>query len=122
LKKADGAAVAGIRPSIYQARTLYYDGGATTTVAAMPNDADWHLITVTYGPDRMVFYLDGAARNIYPGNFAVASPIVSLEMKGENYPVELDELAIWSRALSAEEVANIYNANQPLEPYIVVLL
>jgi len=109
--------VAGIRPSIYQARTLYYDGGATTTVAAMPNDADWHLITVTYGPDRMVFYLDGAARNIYPGNFAVASPIVSLEMKGENYPVELDELAIWSRALSAEEVANIYNANQPLEPY-----
>jgi len=116
LKKADGAVAAGMRPSI-ASRTLYFDGGATTTVAAMPNDADWHLITVTYGPDRMVFYLDGAARNIYPGNFAVASPIVSLEMKGENYPVELDELAIWLRALSAEEVANIYNANQPLQPY-----
>jgi len=116
LKKADGAVAAGMRPSI-ASRTLYFDGGATTTVAAMPNDANWHLITVTYGPDRMVFYLDGATRNIYPGNFAVVSPIVRLEMKGENYPVELDELAIWLRALSAEEVANIYNANQPLQPY-----
>lgn len=38
-------------------------------------------------------------------------------MKGENFPVDIDEMAVWARALSADEIADIYNSNSPIEPY-----
>ncbi|MBI4778961.1 hypothetical protein HY797_00720 [Candidatus Falkowbacteria bacterium] len=122
LKKADGSVAAGIRPtmiynpSIYNS-TLFYDGGATSFVPAIPSDSNWHLITITYSQTGIGYYIDGAPKAFLNGNYAIKSLINSIEMKGENWPVNMDELAVWSRALSAEEVANIYNADQPLEPY-----
>lgn len=117
LKKADGNIAAGIRPSIYS-RTLYYDGGATTLIPAMPSDSNWHLITITYGPSSLIYYVDGEPKAVFNGDYAIKDPITNLEIKGENWPVEMDELAIWHRALSGAEVAEIYTANKPLEPYI----
>jgi len=116
LKNASGNVVAGIRPSIWS-RTLYFAGAATSSIPAMPSDSDWHLITVTYSQSSAVLYVDGLPNAVFYGNYAMSSPISGLEIGGENWPVELDELAIWPRALSAAEVTEIYQAYQPLEPY-----
>ncbi|MDO8592306.1 MAG: LamG-like jellyroll fold domain-containing protein, partial [bacterium] len=116
LKKADGAIMAGVRTSIYT-RNLFFDGGATSTIATMPGDSDWHLITITYGRGSLAFYLDGLAKAFYPGDFTMHGLVSRLEIGGENWPVDMDELAIWPKALSAAEAAEIYQAAAPLEPY-----
>ncbi|MBI2459554.1 MAG: hypothetical protein HYV53_03315, partial [Parcubacteria group bacterium] len=87
-------------------------------IPAMPLDDKWHLITLTYSKVSAIFYLDGEVKAIFNGDYAVKNPITNLEIKGENWPVEMDELAVWTRNLNAAEVADIYNANQPLPPYV----
>jgi triacylglycerol esterase/lipase EstA (alpha/beta hydrolase family) len=118
LKDSAGKVLAGVRPSIYS-QLLYFDGGVLA-MPAMPRDADWHLVTISYGQGQLVFYLNGAVAAVYAGDFTIKSPVSQLEIRGENWPVEMDELVLWSKVLSASQVAEIYNAynsGQPLSPY-----
>ncbi|MDD4271999.1 MAG: lamin tail domain-containing protein, partial [Patescibacteria group bacterium] len=115
-KTAADQIAAGIRPSIYT-RDLYFNGLATSSIPAMPNDNNWHMITAAYGQNGLALYIDGAQKAFFAGDYTIVNPITGLEMKGENWPVDMDEIAIWSRALGSDEIADIYNSNAPLEPY-----
>ncbi len=115
-KDASGQIVAGIQPSI-RTRHLYFNSSATTSIPAMPDDGEWHMITAAYSLNGLALYVDGLQSAFFSGDYAVAGQIASMEMKGENFPIDIDEMAIWSRALSADEIAGIYNSNSPIDPY-----
>lgn len=116
-KKADGSVAAGLVLSS-PGGSVSGDGWTVGGVATLPRNNDWHLITISYGHDGLSYYLNGVRKWFWAGDYAINQPITALEIRGENGPVEMDELAVWRRALSFEEAVAIYNANEPLSPQI----
>ena len=76
----------------------------------IPNDNDWHHIALVYNSYDFYLYLyvDGSEKVKQPYIW-FRRPITQLQIAGENWKYELDELSIWQGALTAEEVAEIYN-------------
>jgi hypothetical protein len=96
---------------------LFGSGGyAALSVAAM-TDSQWHLLVFWYDPS------DGKLRTQTDGAAVVVGTTVGT-MNNSDYPVMLgrhsavfssgqfDEVAIWSRVLTADERAELYNAGQ----------
>jgi len=99
------------------------EGGAGNVRPDMPlvNDYAWHHLVgvLERGPDRLVLYLDGSlvgqdvtpfgylgnmTDSVFLGNFPLGEPPLW------NYQtrIDVDEVGIWSRSLSATEVFGLY--------------
>ena len=91
------------------------------------SDGAWHLVTVTFdrATNRVTSYLDGlpvVTSDISPsGTASFNAGLNTLVGSSGNGPysamADIDDLGIWTRVLSAQEVAGIYGAglnNQPL--------
>ena len=116
LKNNEGEVIAGIIPSKANI-ILRYNNASIITGKTMPDDNQWHNIVLTYNSNSLALYIDGALNYKLDGNFNILEPITIFEMKGENYPIERDEIAIWGRALGSDEIGDIYSLDLPLEPY-----
>ena len=94
-----------------------YDGTTNYTLYSSTgyNDNQWHQVTVTWGSGGMKMYVDGAlvSSNTFTGTFQnIEAPwyIGAKNAGGSNYfNGSIDEVAIWSRALSAAEITQLYN-------------
>ena len=124
----DGATIGGWRVlsvDVLGALNFYFYGGAITTAATLLANTWYHLVVSWQpdgGQDRVKVYVDGASvlntltSSLFslPANtpFLVALHGTSGAWPGspEYTPMEADELAVWSRALSDVEVADIYAA------------
>ncbi|HEY9841403.1 MAG TPA: LamG domain-containing protein [Candidatus Obscuribacterales bacterium] len=74
----------------------------------------WHLLTATYDGQKVTYYLDGEKQNEYPYTARIDASGEDLYI-GTSYPGDverwhgwIDELRIYSRALSAQEVETLY--------------
>lgn len=95
----------------------YMNGSVLTPF--IPNN-NWHNLTVTYdgnGSNGIILYLDGV-----PSTSNISNPISSLNTLNSfihtigslngiyNFAGDYDDIAIWNRVLTTQEISDLYNA------------
>jgi hypothetical protein len=92
----------------------YYPTGNITM-----NDSVWHLAVITYKDDTLKFFVDGQfEKSAYqPGlstigqsNFFGKSNDINQSNQGF-WIGKLDDIGIWNRALTPQEITDLYNGN-----------
>jgi hypothetical protein len=75
----------------------------------------WHMVTVTLGSGVFNFYVDGIAHGTCSNmNYSIPNDAITYFGRqsngtGENLNGSLDDIGIWNRALTADEVLALYN-------------
>jgi hypothetical protein len=70
----------------------------------------WHYILATYEPGvRISIRLDGGLPTYTAIPVAIGNPLDSLRFRDSSGLVEFDEIAIWDRLLSEDEITADYN-------------
>jgi hypothetical protein len=72
------------------------------------NNGQWHLATYTYDGSNMKLYVDGVLNSTLANSVNLTDTIKSFEIISTFANSMRDEVAIWSRALSTLEVAELY--------------
>jgi hypothetical protein len=85
-----------------------------------PFDDTWRQATLVINRNEgyWAFYVDGIEK-MHIESYKLFPYFNILELGGNNGPYALDELAIWDRALTEDEVINLRNREQPFNPFIV---
>jgi hypothetical protein len=110
-------AIAGGKAAMYESG---YEGKSTTPVS----DGRWHMLTYVRSGSTGYTYVDGVQENTHSANFNFSASdrwSIAQEWDDDN-PSDflagaVDEVAMWDRALTVEEVAYLYNygrGNTPL--------
>lgn len=94
---------AGFWPNPSNARVVH-NGNYSPLARGIPAGR-WVLATMVYSRDYLAWYLDGELVQKIPGDYRVTNPMAELMMAQESGPWSLDEVAIWSRALSRQDIA-----------------
>ena len=94
-----------------------YNGGPQSPVFIADNN--WHSVSITCTSGLVQLYLDGIAT----GTTLLMSPNISGSNKAlganidnsgsNNFVGKLDDFGIWNRALTQQEITNLYNASLP---------
>ena len=103
--------------------TLEYYGGSQTRsfTTGLNSTTDWYHIVVTHTGSSVSGYVNGTqAGSSYTESITgVASAIFFMGKhhlaSGYNFAGNIDEVAIWSSALSSSEVSEIYNTGSPID-------
>lgn len=77
------------------------------------NDGGWHHIVVTCNANAATIYVDGASKNTGTLALVATDQVTRFGVRTDdsNYVTgAIDEVAVWSRALSATEVIQLYRA------------
>jgi len=83
-------------------------------------DNNWHLVTITYDKTTIRGFVDASPVGTfsYTGSLADVSTVpltIGNRVAGDRYAVgTIDEVGIWSRALSSDEISQLYNADRGL--------
>lgn len=108
---------------------LYWDGVSYVYGRAYPNpilgasgfhaDNNWHQIVYTYAPNsQQVLYIDGIpVKSGATGNVTISVNSNALRVGyiyGSSRPATIDDVRIYNRALSASEVAVLYEQPDPV--------
>lgn len=107
----------GLREGGHPFLTQVGVSNVTSSKCVVPADGNYHHVAVTKGKDNVVFYLDGVA---FPANsygpvfeFNTEPAVGNRADAMESWFLGLiDELAVFDRPLSAEEVKRIYNSQK----------
>jgi len=101
---------------IYNMPGLYWNQRLEKLV--WPSDDDWHLFTLVVNKNFNYWSLYRDAEEVLrvnmENNFLV--PVDTFSIRGENGYNLMDEIVIFNRALSSEEITYIYNFDLPLNP------
>jgi hypothetical protein len=130
-----GYALYVIRPSGSNSSYLEFlwgDGGSTSPQTLRSNTPitpnQWHLVAVTFArnvgsnPLDVTLYVDGAPKGTYTSTAPWGSLVNNLSImigyqpSSVDEPIALDELQIYNRALTANEISQIYNAGSGTQP------
>ncbi len=102
----------------------FYGGGGGIDSSTAIADGNWHYAVVTYGGAGTPFkiYIDGvlnATGSNYTGNITSGNNYIGYD-GGAFYNGAIDEVGIWSRALTALEITSLYNTYTGLTyPFII---
>jgi hypothetical protein len=106
-------------------RTLNFwsEGGPDQNSTGLINLNAWQHIAVTYNKSKVYFYINGVLDSSFNGTGGLSSDggndlVLGTESKdlsyGDSFKGLLDEVRIYNRALSAEEVRYHYNRGGPV--------
>ncbi|MBT4407232.1 MAG: hypothetical protein HOC79_05100, partial [Euryarchaeota archaeon] len=97
----------------------FESGGGNLSNSAVTADK-WNLVTMTYDGSAVKLYINGSLdfthtvtdnfTQDYMGNFYIGARSDG----AEPYNGKLDEIAIWNEAITANEIAALYNSGDPL--------
>jgi hypothetical protein len=96
----------GSAPGVLQ----FYDGNYIKSTITW-NDGAWHLLTVKRSSGNLYLYIDGvsAASPVASSvNYAAAATRIGAIPNGYYFNGSIDEVRIYNRALSAEEIQLLY--------------
>jgi hypothetical protein len=100
----------------------FYCHGWYALTANNQTDNNWHQVCATLFGSNLTLYLDGVVSNTYTGVTAPLSwsylrtlgvannPTGGLQLNGQYYSGVLDDIAVWNRALTQQEISDLYNA------------
>jgi len=77
-------------------------------------DSNWHNVIVTYDGDTVKMYVDGNFNTSSKKSLNTDSSIVvigrsPMDMNGTYFEGSLDDIGIWSRVLTTNEIQSLYN-------------
>ena len=89
------------------------DTGVAAPALTYPNDQGWHHVVVVKDGGNGFIYLDGVQVGFNPGVLSPANSPISSEISGSGQPMNgsIDEVRIWKKSLSADEVREQYYSN-----------
>lgn len=111
-----GNAALQVTPSVYHIRVISNSNPEITLASTIPHDHEWHSVFVVVNKNYLALYIDGILIEKIDSDFSPTIAIKQLILAGENAPTQFDEIAIWSRTLSSEEIMAYYNIAKPLKP------
>jgi len=94
-----------------------------TMVSALPvNDGEWHHVAYTRDVDNAVLYIDGELSAIQDGflvPISIPATVQNLDIRildgpveiGRNLVGDIDEVRIWKRALTPDEIKSVMSQN-----------
>jgi hypothetical protein len=92
----------------------FYSTSGGFQCAGIYNDGSWHHIVLSCNSGVATIYVDGAAQSgtvssnlVDAGDFYIG---INNAFSGRNFIGSIDEVGIWSRALSSTEVTALYNS------------
>jgi hypothetical protein len=113
--KYGSAPCPGYALKIVNGRLSFWFGGTSWTLSTgTVNDGNWHYVAVTGNGNAGTFYIDGSASGTFAfkaiaGN--AGSPLYLGSYQGGGcFSGNIDELAIWNRALTAAEIQTHFNS------------
>jgi len=93
-----------------------YNGGAKVLQGANINDNQWNMITFMINSSILALYINGAFNeSIALSSFSFPGgdyPLAFFNDNGNTIPIDnvlIDEMGIWNRTLTDEEIDNLYN-------------
>jgi hypothetical protein len=92
------------------------NGGSTTPVNNS-NLTGWHLLTGTYDGSQAKIYLDGLLMTTVTVTYSLQNSTEPLLFGNETNSLnrffngKLDDIGIWNRALTQQEITDLYNGN-----------
>ena len=97
-------------------------GGSVGTVGAGYNDGSWHHMVATYDSGNLSLYVDNVLVNTSSSeadnfiNLTNAFMIGARNTGSQNKPCKalIDEIAVWRRALSTQEIGYLWNSGDGL--------
>lgn len=100
--------------------SMSHVGFATVYSSGQVRNTDWHHVAVTKTGTSVRFFIDGnpAGEGQFGAMFSFSGPFgigaLVAPVNGETHPFlgDLDELAIYSRALTPQEIKDVYNSGQ----------
>jgi hypothetical protein len=103
----------------------FFVNNTTSQVNAMTpvDDGEWHFIVGTYGDQTLRIYVDGIQEgegqstggvDINPNDWPIMLGAEASSNGGQQYVGALDEVALFSRELSAEEIQDIFENGMPV--------
>lgn len=99
--------------------TLYISGSWKHSLSTVFDNGSWHQFGVTYDGTTLSFYVDGSfdSSSTTSGPTSVSMNRSIGNIAGLSYPFggTLDEIGIWSRALSAGEISTLYGGGAGLQ-------
>ena len=108
-----------------RAERYYSDGKDRPEAVETPNTAQWKMVTVTADKDGFTLYIDGEKKDsksseaslsqIFGGDEGILQIGKANWNDGEFSNIILDDYMIFNRALSEEEVAELYEDKKPNE-------
>jgi signal peptidase len=87
------------------------NNGRYTAIRAMTNDANWHMVAMIWDTVNLRLYIDGISVDglAAPGTPVSTSTATTLGYIASDSMVgDIDEVAIFARALAASEIADLY--------------
>ena len=102
--------------------SIFYDGTGSNTLST----GTWYMLTFTYDSTAgLVCYVNGSSDGTAAANGALNTSSSGLLMKiGSDYDYTdrywngaIDEVGIWSRALTSTEITTLYNGGTGYNPY-----
>ncbi|HWI58079.1 MAG TPA: immunoglobulin domain-containing protein, partial [Bacillota bacterium] len=90
---------------------LMFYGGGQDADTGVPLDTSWHQLLVTYGSGRGMFYIDGCLRGAVtkPTSTGFSPLSIGAGVDGTSYfPGLVDDVRLYNRVLSSNEVAQLY--------------
>lgn len=99
-----------------------------TTTGFIPNDTNWHMMTVTFdislSTDNLEVFIDGVSDHKVTksaggtsANSSLALAIGDDQGGDGNFYGLLDEMSIWNRILTGSEITSLYNSGAGLSLY-----
>lgn len=102
-----------IKLGVLSNNLVFWDG-ANYQFLSYNTDDNWHYYTLILEEKSVKIFVDGVFLSELNLEFEFSN-FDKLKL-GEAGFVNFDELAIWSRVLSVEEILEIFNRSEPLEP------
>lgn len=105
------------RVRIWNGAGTEFSAGGTTTI----NDATWHHLVATFDGTNLIYYQDGSSITTTAAATSIRVSTNEVDiggrngLTGESAKAIIDEVGVWSRALSATEVTSLYNAGAGLQ-------
>ena len=108
--------------TLYQhaANNYLYLGGGARYISWQPTAGEWHHLSCAItssgssgGPDYQgVCYADGVARSLIQAGYFLGTSGEYIGGNGSRLDGRIDDIRIYSRALSAAEILALYNATK----------
>jgi len=103
---------------------FFSNGNETNNGGVNVRDNKWHHVVVTCNGSIGTFYVDGSADDTFtysgiPDNINETLHIGSYNNQSNHFYGTIDEVALWSKALTVSEIQGNYNTNKPVDEPII---